>query len=110
VWLERDGSRLSTLDLFGHGFVLLTGAGAAWREAAEGVAMDLGVPLAAFAVGLGGDLGDPDKRWAAAYGVGSDGAVLVRPDGHVGWRSSAGPSQPRAQVARALRTLVATWS
>jgi hypothetical protein len=34
----------------------------------------------------------------------------VRPDGHVGWRSSAGPSQPRAQVARALRTLVATWS
>ena len=108
VWLERDGSRLSTLDLFGHGFVLLTGAGAAWREAAEGVAMDLGVPLAAFAVGLGGDLGDPDKRWAAAYGVGSDGAVLVRPDGHVGWRSSAGPSQPRAQVARALRTLVAT--
>ena len=110
VWLERDGSRLSTLDLFGHGFVLLTGAGAAWREAAEGVAMDLGVPLAAFAVGLGGDLGDPDKRWADAYGVGSDGAVLVRPDGHVGWRSSAGPSQPRAQVARALRTLVATWS
>jgi len=110
VWLERDGSRLSTLDLFGHGFVLLTGAGAAWREAAEGVAMDLGVPLAAFAVGLGGDLGDPDKRWAAAYGAGSDGAVLVRPDGHVGWRSSAGPSQPRAQVARALRTLVATWS
>ena len=33
VWLEADGERLSTLDLFGDGLVLLTGVdGATWRE------------------------------------------------------------------------------
>src|SRR5260370_19682434 len=35
VWLERDGQRLSTIDLLGNGFVLLTRpAGPARREAA----------------------------------------------------------------------------
>ena len=27
-----------------------------------------------------------------AYGLGEDGAVLVRPDGHVAWRSATGPA------------------
>ena len=29
--------------------------------------------------------------FAEAYGLGEDGAVLVRPDGHVAWRSARGP-------------------
>ena len=36
AWLERDGQRLSTIDLVGKDFVLLTSAtGTAWREAAQ---------------------------------------------------------------------------
>ena len=36
LWVQRDGERVSTLDVFGGGFVLLTGSdGAAWRAAAE---------------------------------------------------------------------------
>ena len=39
VLVPRDGERVSTLDLFGEGFVLLAGAdGAAWRAAAVGAA------------------------------------------------------------------------
>ncbi len=35
VWLDRDGERISTLDLFGRGFVLLAGPeGGAWHERA----------------------------------------------------------------------------
>lgn len=83
--VERDGERSSTLDLFGRGFVLLAGE-AAWRRAAAAVSERQGIPLACHVVGAGGDLRDPEGRWPAAYGVGSSGAVLVRPDGFVASR------------------------
>ena len=108
VWLERDGARVSTVELFGSGFVLLAGSdGATWRDAALAAARELGAPAQAFTVGGGGDLGDPDKRWASVYGVGEDGAVMVRPDGHVGWRSSGAGRDARAETTTVLRRLLA---
>jgi hypothetical protein len=87
VWLERDGGRRSTVDLFARRFVLLAGGdGKAWRDAGLTVAAELGVPLEAFTIGPGGDLCDAGESWTDAYGVEDDGAVLVRPDAHVGWR------------------------
>ena len=36
VWLQRDGGPISTIDLFGRGFVLLTGSrGEAWLRSGE---------------------------------------------------------------------------
>jgi hypothetical protein len=35
-----------------------------------------------------GDLGDTDAHFCDAYGISPDGAVLVRPDGFVAWRSA----------------------
>ncbi len=88
VWLARAGERISTLDLFDTAFVLLAGpSGGAWCEAAEHVVSSLGAPLRAYALGEGGDLRDPEGAWPDVYGVEPDGAVLVRPDGHVAWRS-----------------------
>jgi hypothetical protein len=87
VWLDCDGERLSTLDLFGSGFILLTGAdGAAWRDAARVVKTTLGVPLGAVTIG-GAELHVESDDWRSAYGIDRDGAVLVRPDGHIAWRS-----------------------
>ena len=107
AWLERDGRRLSTLDLFGDRFVLLAGPeGAAARDAARVAARELAVPLMAFTVGAGGDLADPDKPWPEVYGVAPDGAVLVRPDGHVAWRSVSAPASSD-RVAGALRRILA---
>ena len=57
-------------------------------------------PLKAFTVGADGDLGDPDGNWHEAYGVDTDGAVLVRPDGYVAWRSRSGASNPLKFCAR----------
>jgi len=109
AWLERDGTRLSTLDLFGDGFVLLAGAdGVRWCDEARGVAKQLAVPLTAFTIGPGGALGDPDTQWANLYGVTSRGAVLVRPDGHVGWRRPTAPAGTGGELARAFRRLLAT--
>jgi putative polyketide hydroxylase len=56
----------------------------------------------AYTVGPDGDLGDPDGNWHDAYGVDSDGAVLVRPDGHVAWRSRSGVANPAETLRTAL--------
>jgi 2-polyprenyl-6-methoxyphenol hydroxylase-like FAD-dependent oxidoreductase len=102
VWLTRDGKRVSTIDLFGDGFVLLAGArGAAWCEAAAHLASTLPVRLDASIVGDGA-LEDPDRQWPATYDVDDAGAVLVRPDGYVGWRSRSLPSDPAATLSAAF--------
>jgi hypothetical protein len=91
----------------GRGFTLLAGGdGRAWREAAGSVAAARSIPLAAAIIGPGGDTGDPDGAWAAAYGVEPDGAVLIRPDGHVGWRRRTRAADCRAELNDALDRLL----
>jgi putative polyketide hydroxylase len=58
----------------------------------------LGLPLNAYCVGK--DLGDPEGRFAEAYGISTKGATLVRPDGFVVWRNS-GEAPDCATVLRA---------
>jgi 2-polyprenyl-6-methoxyphenol hydroxylase-like FAD-dependent oxidoreductase len=105
LWLDHDGRRCSTLDLFGRNFVLLAGPdGAGWLERAPvAAAMVPGVALDAYHVD-GGDLVVRDGSFVDAYGVSATGAVLVRPDGFVAWRSRTGSDQPAEAVATALRT------
>src|SRR6185437_2681624 len=51
VTIERAGTPVSTLDLFGTGFVLLAGpAWEAWQDAAARAAHALGAPLDAYVV------------------------------------------------------------
>lgn len=101
VWLQRGGEQLSTIDLFGSHFVLLAGRdGDAWRQAIHQIEPSW-PPLIGFTVGGKEDLIDPDGNWHEAYGVETDGAVLVRPDGYVAWRGRSGASRPR-EVLRAV--------
>ena len=107
VWLQRNGHQASTQDLIGMGFALFAGErGAPWRDAARAVCASLGVPLCAYTVGAVADVGDPDGQWAPAYGVEADGAVLVRPDGHVAWRQRSAVSDPGRELERALRGIL----
>lgn len=92
AWIQRDGRRLSTIDLFGKGFVLLTGpAGIAWIDAAEAVTRSSAVPVTGVAV--------HEVHVAAAYELAHGEAVLVRPDGHVAWRSGPMPTRFSPQDA-----------
>jgi len=101
VWLQRDGEQLSTIDLFGAHFTLLAGRdGDAWREALHQTEPTW-PPLIGFTIGKEGDLIDPDGNWHQTYGVETDGAVMVRPDGYVAWRKRSGTSEPR-EVLRAV--------
>ena len=88
AWLDRDGHRLSTHDLAGQhgGFVLITGADAhAWAEAAAVAAGKTGVAITVAAIGS--DYRDTDGTWAQLRQISEDGAILIRPDNHVAWRS-----------------------
>ena len=106
VWLRRGNEQISTIDLFGPHFVLLAGRGGdAWRRAAHGIDTSW-PPLIAYTVGKDADLGDPDGNWHEVYGVDTDGAVLVRPDGHVAWRSRSGASDPAETLRAALDGLL----
>lgn len=119
VWLTRDGDstsqpsggdssqaeRLSTIDLFGPEFVLLTES-ESWAKAAAEVATRLEVPLRTEILNAPGT---PTGDWRTKYGVASDGATLVRPDRFIAWRSvhSAGtPTADADALTTALRQIL----
>ena len=114
MWLESAGSRLAAHDLFHDAFVLLTGAtGALWTAAARTIATEAPIPLRAYRVGptvADVQLVNVDGNWRTRYGADDDGAVLVRPDGYVAWRS-AGPAQdPAAVLGGVLHQVLGTGS
>ena len=99
VWLERNGEKISTLDLFGRNFVLLAGPeGKSWRDSATAC-------VQVVVIGEDGIV-DPENAFPSAYGITSSGAILVRPDGFVGWRAETSVSQPAQAVANALGLLL----
>ena len=100
VWLEHNGRRISTLDLFWDSFVLLIGPkGNKWAQIATQLASHTPVPLRVQQIGGAHDLLPVDRDWLPAYGIEPDGAVLVRPDGFVAWRSANfDPSTVLAEV------------
>ncbi|MFC3908851.1 FAD-dependent monooxygenase [Legionella dresdenensis] len=87
--LQKDGQNLSTLDLFDKEFVLLcSDQDRDWQEAAAALT---NCPLTCYRIGPNGELQDPQGNWLAMYEIDQHGAVLVRPDGHVAWRSCQKP-------------------
>jgi 2-polyprenyl-6-methoxyphenol hydroxylase-like FAD-dependent oxidoreductase len=88
--VRSGGEQVSTLDLFGRDFVLLAGPrGTAWQDAARAAASALDVELSTHVADDGsGGFEDAGDRFCTAYGISSQGAVLVRPDGFVAWRAT----------------------
>ncbi|MFF5365525.1 FAD-dependent oxidoreductase [Streptomyces sp. NPDC013187] len=108
--LQLDGPEgpVSVVDLYGDGFTLLVDEAAGrWTGAVEQEAARLGVGLKVVRIGRGTRLWDQDGSFRRRYGLLAGGAVLVRPDGFVGWRTTAGRSGPvdRAAIA-ALREIL----
>ena len=105
--VDRDGTDASVLDVLGDGFVLLAGPkGQPWCDAADSVAESLGVTLTAHRVAPDGTLVDASSSFSEAFGTGTDGAVLVRPDGVIAWRSTAAAADPRSEMEWAMRRLL----
>jgi len=109
MWLDRSGTRLSTLDLYEHTPVLLSGRdGGAWHAAGLRAA-GRGVPLACYRVGHGAEydlVPEDGSDWAQLHGTDSAGAVLVRPDGFVAWRARTSGADPERTLADVLDTVL----
>jgi putative polyketide hydroxylase len=90
----------STLDFSGREPVLLVGTlGDAWCEAARALAERTGLALRVQGLALPEAVG-------AAHGITAHGAVLIRPDGVVAWRSATAVADHRAGLAEALGHLL----
>ncbi|MGY1604473.1 FAD-dependent monooxygenase [Geodermatophilus sp. SYSU D00815] len=109
AWVETADGRRSTLDLVrpGRWLLVVDEAADAWRAAVAG-----GSALAGFVdvvdVGPGVERTvRSDAAWTAAREVGPGGALLVRPDTIVAWRSADLPADPAAVLADVLDRLTA---
>jgi glutathione S-transferase len=98
---------MSSIDLFGKGFVLLAGPqGEAWCDAARAAARKFeNLPLEAYCVGSA-ELHDPDGGFVDAYGLSASGAVLVRPDGFIAWRCKSLEEHPDAILIGVLGSVL----
>jgi 2,4-dichlorophenol 6-monooxygenase len=109
AWIERRGRRQSTQDLTGSAtsFALLTGPGGTpWCEAAAQVAEKFSIPIFAARIGKGAEFADVDGRWRDVREITDDGAILVRPDNHVAWRSMSGSEIPADDLANAVSRIL----
>lgn len=90
VVFERNGQPFSSIDLFGSRFVLLVGPeGQGWLKAAQQVLKALHLPMDMYWIGWqNNDFSDPGNDFLDAYGITASGAVIVRPDGYIGWRKT----------------------
>jgi 2,4-dichlorophenol 6-monooxygenase len=113
AWVEREGARIPLRQIAPpSSFMLIAGEdGEAWCEAARGAAAERGVELAAVRVGhLEGDWLDPRLAFLRVRQFGRAGAILVRPDRVIAWRSMGRVDDPRRELGIALDRVLARAS
>jgi putative polyketide hydroxylase len=114
LWLRRDGKRISTLDLYERSLVLLTDSpdDAGWYDAARRIADTDGIRLDAYRIGPSADADlrydTEDTDWAQLHGTTADGAVLIRPDGFIAWRTPGPAPDPEGALREVLASLLRT--
>ncbi|CCD91033.1 2,4-dichlorophenol 6-monooxygenase (2,4-dichlorophenol hydroxylase) [Bradyrhizobium sp. ORS 375] len=109
AWLfGKDGSKISTLDLAGHGkFAVLTGIGGeAWAAAAKKLGQELGIEIDAHVIGPRQIWQDLNGDWARLREVRDGGIVLTRPDQHVCWRRETMAEDPVAELRRVFKQIL----
>ena len=109
TWLEHGGQRISTHDLTENNscFVLVVAdKGDGWAQAAPQAAEKFGVRVKVVVIGPDADYRDPQGEWNALRQISDTGAILVRPDNHVAWRSAEAATDPSLTLAQALGTVL----
>jgi putative polyketide hydroxylase len=104
TWVTHHGERVSTLDLLGPGFTILTAdVTGAWSEEAARITTP---PITVHSIGIHGDAVDPNGQWSTTTALGHGGALLVRPDGFVGWRTEHLPDHPSGELSQVLKSIL----
>jgi 2,4-dichlorophenol 6-monooxygenase len=111
AWVERSNERLALRTLIHEGhFALIAGEnGEPWIEAAQKLAQTKGIPLRGARVGLGKvDLIDIRLAWQRNRAISAEGALLVRPDGYIAFRSIEAAEDPLATLTAVFDQILAT--
>lgn len=90
AWVEKGDKILSTHDFVQDKpvFALITdGEGDAWATAAATISKRRGIGIFVAQIGDNCPYRDYDDRWKVLKGIQPGGAILVRPDNIVAWRS-----------------------
>jgi 2,4-dichlorophenol 6-monooxygenase len=108
AWLQRGEETVSTLDLasLDHFTVFVNGPAGNWADAVARAREAADIDIRLVTVGDGGDWSSTDGRWSAVSGLAAGGALLVRPDQHVGWRSAQPVASPAEALGHALSTML----
>ncbi|MFJ7335356.1 FAD-dependent monooxygenase [Streptomyces sp. NPDC101110] len=94
--LVREGKDIALHDLLDGDFWLLTGPdGTVWQEPAAALGLSF------HRVGAE-ESPEVVERFLGRYGVEESGAVLVRPDGFIAWRSGAAVGEPAGTLTAVL--------
>lgn len=82
-WLMQENKQISILDLFDHQFVLVCHPEAHyWQERYSAF------PCKIVTIGERGNYLDKNHDFLEKYAISKQGAVLIRPDGHIAWHSN----------------------
>ncbi|TWF93878.1 FAD-dependent monooxygenase [Saccharopolyspora dendranthemae] len=105
---DHDGHRVALMDLVRPGrFLLIAGEDDAWTKAVGELVELYDVPLDVLSIGhVDGDYHDPRSTWVSHRGITARGAVLVRPDRFVAWRSPDAVEDPVAELTQVLTPLL----
>ncbi len=106
---DLDGRRVSLLSLVRPGeFLVIAGEdGGAWCDAARALAAAAQLPLRAVRIGhTDGDYRDPRCAWLRQRQIGREGAVLVRPDRYVAWRSLGAAADAYGELLGAFEQIL----
>jgi len=108
AFIEHEGRRISTLDIIPSGkFGLIIGIGGSpWVTAARTVSRELGVELSTYAVGYRCVYDDVLGHWRKRREIKDSGALLVRPDRHIAWRSINCPSDPTRALSHGFSSVL----
>jgi len=98
--LRRGEDLISTLDLVTAGSFLLLCNNSDWAN------IELPQDLSVTRVVVGVDVADESEQWSPLSGIPFDGALLIRPDQHVAWRTHCGPSESATNIAQILEQLM----
>lgn len=104
AWVQHEQRLISTLDILKHGsFGLLVGIGGrTWELAAVKVSQTLEVELPVYFVGYRCTYDDVMGEWRTRREIGDRGALLIRPDRHIAWRSDGYPVDPTEALRSAF--------
>ncbi|CAI7579134.1 unnamed protein product [Penicillium pancosmium] len=104
LWVFKGGERVPLLDLLDHKGWTLVSESAVWRDVAASVAT--GSPISLQSLQFGHDVQlAQQQEFQDAFGVSSNGAILIRPDGYIAWRVQELPSDATKILDGVLSTV-----